>query len=246
MNSVPGDRGSALVCRRQPGPAVAAASVSLESTTRSSSETMSASAPQPPAAIELWFDFSSVYSYLSVMRIETIAQSCGVRVQWKPFLLGPIFKTFGWTTSPFLLQPQKGAYMWRDVERQCGKYGLPWRRPRDFPVRTLLATRVALLAADEPWAGRFCRRIMRMIFAEERNVDAPEAVGEALGELTADAAALLAAARLEEAKGRLREQTEAARASGVFGAPTFFVGREMFWGNDRLEDALAFATRAAG
>ena len=205
---------------------------------------MSATAQQSPAAIELWFDFASVYSYLSVMRIEALAQSSRVAVLWKPFLLGPIFKSLGWTTSPFLLQPQKGAYMWRDVERQCGKYGLAWRRPRDFPVRTLLATRVALLAADEPWIGRFCRRIMLMIFAEDRDVDVPQTVGEALGDVTPDAAGLLGAARLEETKARLRQQTEAARNLNVFGAPTFFVGAEMFWGNDRLEGALAFATRA--
>jgi 2-hydroxychromene-2-carboxylate isomerase len=205
---------------------------------------MSATAQQSPAAIELWFDFASVYSYLSVMRIEALAQSSRVAVLWKPFLLGPIFKSLGWTTSPFLLQPQKGAYMWRDVERQCGKYGLAWRRPRDFPVRTLLATRVALLAADEPWIGRFCRRIMLMIFAEDRDVDVPQTVGEALGGVTPDAAGLLGAARLEETKARLRQQTEAARSLHVFGAPTFFVGAEMFWGNDRLEDALAFAARA--
>ena len=207
---------------------------------------MSASAQQPPATIDFWFDFSSVYSYLSVMRIEALAaRSCRVGVQWKPFLLGPIFKTFGWTTSPFLLQPRKGAYMWRDVERQCGKYGLPWQRPRDFPVRTLLATRLALLAADEPWIGPFCQRIMLMIFAEGRDVNAPEVVGEALDDLAPDPAALLSAARLDETKARLRQQTEAAGALGIFGAPTFFVGTEMFWGNDRLEDALDLATRAA-
>jgi 2-hydroxychromene-2-carboxylate isomerase len=207
---------------------------------------VSASPQQPPADIDFWFDFASVYSYLSVMRVEPLAQSCRVRLHWKPFLLGPIFKSFGWTTSPFLLQPQKTAYMWRDIERLCGKYALPWRRPRDFPARTLLATRVALLAADQPWMGHFCRRIMRMIFAEDRNVDIPETVGEALAGLAPDAAELLAAARLDDTKTRLRQQTEAARTLGIFGAPTFFAGREMFWGNDRLEDALACATGAGG
>jgi 2-hydroxychromene-2-carboxylate isomerase len=207
---------------------------------------MSASAKKLPGPIEFWFDFASVYSYLSVMRIETLAQSAGVPVQWKPFLLGPIFKTLGWTTSPFLLQPQKGAYMWRDVERQCSKYGLRWRRPRDFPRRTLLATRVALLAENEPWIGEFCRRIVQMIFTEDRDVDAPEAVGEALADLPLadpppNASALLTAAQGDDAKTRLRQQTEEARTRGIFGAPTFFVGREMFWGNDRLEDALALA-----
>jgi 2-hydroxychromene-2-carboxylate isomerase len=206
------------------------------------------------APIEFWFDFSSVYSYLSAMRIETLARVSAVPVQWKPFLLGPIFKTLGWTTSPFLLQPQKGAYMWRDIERQCSKYGLGWRRPREFPRRTLLATRVALLAEDQPWIGEYCRRIMQMIFVEDRDVEAPQAVSDALNDLILassplaaappgppDVPALLAAARLDDTKTRLRQQTEAAGTRGIFGAPTFFVGREMFWGNDRLEDALALA-----
>jgi 2-hydroxychromene-2-carboxylate isomerase len=201
---------------------------------------------RPRAPIELWFDFASVYSYLSVMRIEPLAQSSGVPVLWKPFLLGPIFKSLGWSTSPFLLQPQKIAYMWCDVERQCSKYGLRWRRPHEFPRRTLLATRVALLAADQACIGRFCRRIMQMIFSEDRDVEVPEAVGAALEGLPLDATALLAAARLEPAKTRLRQQTEAARSAGIFGAPTFFVGREMFWGNDRLEDALALAAQHEG
>lgn len=202
---------------------------------------MSARAEHPPASIEFWFDFSSVYSYLSAMRIEPLARSFEVAVQWKPFLLGPIFKSLGWSTSPFLLQPQKGAYMWRDIERLCGKYGLAWQRPRDFPRRTLLATRVALLAENEPWMGEFCRRIMQMIFAADRNVETPEAVGEALDGLAHDTASLLARAPLEDTKAQLRQQTEEARIRGIFGAPTFFVGREMFWGNDRLEDAFAFA-----
>jgi 2-hydroxychromene-2-carboxylate isomerase len=194
------------------------------------------------APIEFWFDFSSVYSYLSAMRIEALARASAVPVQWKPFLLGPIFKALGWTTSPFLLQPQKGAYMWRDIERQCSKYGLAWRRPREFPSRTLLATRVALLTEARPWMGEFCRRIMQMIFVEDRDVEAPQAVSEALSDLAPpDVSALLAAAQLDATKTRLRQQTEEARTRGIFGAPTFFVGREMFWGNDRLEDALALA-----
>lgn len=206
--------------------------------------------PKPPSApVEFWFDFASVYSFLSVMRIEPLAQSCGVPVRWKPFLLGPIFKTLGWTSSPFLEQPLKVAYMWRDVERHCIKYGLRWRRPSNFPRKTLLATRVALVAAGEPWMGEFCRRIMQMIFAEDRDVEAPEAVSEALTDLplanlplvAPDASALLAAAQLDDTKARLRQQTEEARIRGIFGAPTFFVGREMFWGNDRLEDAFAVA-----
>ncbi len=96
-----------------------------------------------PATIELWFEFGSSYSYLSVMRIEQLAAGLGVTVQWRPFLLGPIFKSFGWSTSPFVVQTWKTEYVWRDMERECRKYGLAWTRPTAFPRTALLPARVA-------------------------------------------------------------------------------------------------------
>lgn len=196
--------------------------------------------------IELWFDFASPYSYLSIMRIEPLAQARGARILWRPFLLGPIFRALGWSSSPFVQQSEKGAYMWRDVDRQCRKYGLPWKRPSEFPRRGLLPTRMALLCAYEPWIGEFCRRIMRFNFVEDRPIESAQSVAEALAGLAPDACRLLAAAEAEATKLQLRNQTEAARRQGIFGAPTFCVGSELelFWGDDRLEDALAHA--AAG
>ena len=195
--------------------------------------------------IELWFDFGSNYSYLSVMRIREAAARRGVSVVWQPFLLGPIFKSFGWETSPFVLQKEKGAYMWKDMERQCRKYGLPWTRPSAFPRFALLAQRVALLGAREPWIGDFCERIMLMNFAEDRDIGSRDTVAEALERLELQSDGILAAAQSEPNKQRLRQQTEAARARGIFGAPTFFTRGEMYWGNDRLDDALAFAAGSA-
>ncbi|MDM5181206.1 DsbA family protein, partial [Massilia sp. DJPM01] len=77
--------------------------------------------PDNDPQLAFWFDFGSNYSYLSTMRIEALAAAQGVRVLWKPFLLGPVFKSFGWNTSPFVLQKEKGAYVWRDMQRQCDK-----------------------------------------------------------------------------------------------------------------------------
>ena len=74
--------------------------------------------------IEFWYEFASTYSYLSAMRVEAAAKEQGVEVQWKPFLLGPIFNSQGWNDSPFNIYPAKGAYMWRDMERQCAAYDL--------------------------------------------------------------------------------------------------------------------------
>ncbi|RUL76686.1 2-hydroxychromene-2-carboxylate isomerase [Dyella choica] len=188
--------------------------------------------------IEFWFEFGSNYSYLSLMRIEALAARHDVTIVWRPFLLAPIFKSFGWDSSPFVLQPQKGRYVWRDMARRCERYGLPWQQPTSFPRRALLPMRVALLGADQPWMAAFCKHIMQMNFAEDRDIDNVEAVTEALTALELPASALIAQAQSEENKLALRRQTEAAQARGIFGAPTFFVGDEMFWGDDRLEDAL--------
>jgi 2-hydroxychromene-2-carboxylate isomerase len=197
--------------------------------------------PGAPPTLEFWFEFGSNYSHLTVMRIEQLAREHGVAIAWKPFLLGAIFKSFGWATSPFVLQKEKGAYVWRDMERQCAKYGLPWNKPSEFPRRALLPMRVALLGADQPWIGEFSRRIMHINFVEDREIDTPEAVGQVLDELRLPTSDLLRAAQSEDNKLRLRGQTAEAGWRGVFGAPTFFAGREMYWGNDRLEDALSFA-----
>lgn len=195
--------------------------------------------------IEFWFEFGSNYSYLSVMRIEDAAARLGVKLVWKPFLLGPIFKSFGWASSPFVLQKEKGEYMWQDMARQCDKYGLPWTRPTSFPRPALLPMRVALVGAERPWMSEYCKRIMLLNFAKDHDINSPETVGEVLVQLDLPAEEIINDAQAEHNKLRLREQTEAAKAKGVFGAPTFFIRGEMFWGNDRLDDALAFAAEQA-
>ena len=192
--------------------------------------------------IEFWFEFASNYSYLSVMRIEDAAARHGVRIAWKPFLLGPIFRALGFETSPFLLQKEKGAYMWQDMARQCRKYGVRWVQPSTFPRLGVLPLRVALLGAQEPWIGAFSRRVMELNFVHDEDINNAERLAPILTELGLPAPELLEQAQAEATKTRLREQTDEARRRGIFGAPTFFVGGEMFWGNDRLDDALLFAS----
>ncbi|ALE57560.1 2-hydroxychromene-2-carboxylate isomerase [Paraburkholderia sp. RL17-368-BIF-A] len=194
----------------------------------------------PARDIEFWFDFGSNYSYLSVMRIEAEAAARGVRIHWRPFLLGPIFRALGFDNSPFVLQKEKGAYVWKDMERQCRKYGIALTRPSVFPRAALLAMRVALLGAEREWIAAYCREIMQQNFVHDRDIGSVEVVSEALVKLGLPAQQIIAEAQSDAHKLRLREQTEAAAAKGIFGAPTFFAGDEMFWGNDRLEDALDF------
>jgi 2-hydroxychromene-2-carboxylate isomerase len=196
-----------------------------------------------PATLEFWFDFGSTYSYLSMMRIEALAERHDVAIAWKPFLLGAIFKSFGWSSSPFVLQKAKGIYTWRDMARQCEKYGLPWTQPSQFPRNALLPMRVALIGAEQPWIGAFCKRLMQINFVEDRDINESAVVDVALTELGFPAQEIIVAAQSEENKRDMRRQTDEALRRGVFGAPTFFAGTEMFWGNDRLEDALLLAAK---
>lgn len=198
---------------------------------------------KPSPEMEFWFEFGSNYSYLSVMRIEDQAQKHGVRIIWKPFLLGPIFRALGFENSPFVIQEEKGTYVWQDMVRQCRKYGLRWTKPTIFPRLGVLPLRVALLGADKPWIGAFCGRVMQLNFVLDQDINQADQITPILKDLGLPAEDILKEAQAEPTKKRLREQTDQARARGIFGAPTFFVGSEMFWGNDRLDDALLFASQ---
>jgi 2-hydroxychromene-2-carboxylate isomerase len=191
----------------------------------------------PSTSIEFWFDFGSNYSYLSVMRVV----SQGIDVVWRPFLLGPIFQSFGWNNSPFVLQKEKGEYTWRDMARQCRKYGIPWQMPTEFPRLGVLPLRIMLVADGQPWAGEFARRVMLRNFHLDQEIQSNEGMRSILVDLRLPAAEILATATGDAVKATLRKQTETAKALKIFGAPTFFARGEMFWGNDRLDDALHFA-----
>lgn len=194
--------------------------------------------------LDFWFDFASTYSYPAAMRIGALARASGVSVRWRPFLLGPIFKAQGWGTSPFNLYPAKGRYMWHDLERLCAGLGLPFVRPEPFPQNSLLAARVGLIAIAEGWEEDFTRAVYRAEFGDGRDIGTAQAMTEILTLLGKDAGAVIVRAQADDNKGALRKQTEEAQRLGIFGAPSFVTGDgELFWGNDRLEAALAWTVR---
>ena len=199
----------------------------------------------PAPVLDFWFDFASTYSYPAAMRIGPLAEQAGVEVRFRPFLLGPIFKAQGWTTSPFNLYPAKGRHMWRDLERLCADLGLAVpasrsvsakqpaggprraRRPRHALGRRFLSRGLPRGIRRRP-PDRRCRGHRR----------------RACG-LQIDPRPVLAAAQSDAIKMRLRSETEAAQQLGLFGAPSFTTADgELFWGNDRLEHALRWAKRA--
>jgi 2-hydroxychromene-2-carboxylate isomerase len=194
------------------------------------------------ATLDFWFDLGSGYSYPAAMRIEAEAADADVQVRWRPFLLGPIFKALGWGSSPFVDQPVKAVYMWRDLERICAEVDLPFNRPQNFPVRSLEAARLVLVGQEEGWGTAFARAAFRAGYGEGRDIADPLVLASLLRSLDCDDASALARSNALEIKARLRERTDEAGRIGLFGAPSFVTGKgELFWGNDRLSAALRWA-----
>lgn len=192
--------------------------------------------------LDFWYEFASPYSFLSALRIEPLAEAADVVLRWRPFLLGPIFAAQGWSTSPFNIFPNKGRYMWRDTERRAKKLGLPVVQPASFPQNSLVAARIALAGRDEGWTPAFSKALFRAEFCDGRDIAEEAVLTAALKAANADPSAALAASRSAETKGRLRAESEYAKSLGIFGAPTFVTeDGELFWGDDRLEDALGWA-----
>ena len=254
------------------------------------SQSPDAKSPRPEARsghqprLQFWYDFASNYSWIAARRIQAAARDAGVALQWRPFLLGPIFAASGWNDSPFNVYPAKGAYAWRDVARLADGLGLALTRPQPFPQNSLQAARlalalpeaalpaftVALFAAEfEQGLGLSEAALRQALAAASANMESPLAAASANPELSLAAASAslepplaaasagtagapaagldLAAAGSDAVKRALRAQTEAAVAAGIFGAPAFIASDgELFWGNDRLEQALAWELGLAG
>jgi len=190
--------------------------------------------------LEFWFEFSSTYTYLTASRIERTAAARGIEIAWRPFLLGPIFRDQGWSTSPFNLYPDKGAYMWRDMEREASKLGLPTVvKPSPFPQNGLTAARIATLGQDAPWLPKFVFGAFSAQFANGQSLT-DNTLAHILDSLGCDGPDLIQLAHHDEVtKQKLRTRTEEARQHRIFGTPSFRApDGELFWGNDRLEQAI--------
>ena len=166
---------------------------------------------------------------------------------WRPLVLGPLFhKQQGMSDSPFNVVEVKGRYMWRDMERVCHGEMLPFRKPSVFPRRTLLAARLALVGAKRGWIANFSRAVYAANFGQDRDIGDPAVLSQLVAEVGGDPVPDFAEANSDEIKGQLRANVEEAEAKGLFGAPSFVIpgangGYELFWGNDRLEQAVAWA-----
>jgi 2-hydroxychromene-2-carboxylate isomerase len=192
--------------------------------------------------VELYYDFSSPNAYFAALLLPAIAQRHGARVEWRPILLGGLFKLLGGPMTPGMTTPEKSAWSLVDLQRWSAKHGIPFRFASRFPLNTTRPLRIALVAAEHGLDhAAFAQAVFRAYWAEDRDISDAAVLSEILTGLGADAAALLARTEEPAVKEALRAATDQARARGVFGVPTYFVGDELHFGKDRLdfvEDAL--------
>ena len=191
------------------------------------------------AQIDFWFTMGSTYSFLSVMRLAEVERSTGITFRWRPFHL--LVNLQEMKHVPFADKPAKSAYMWRDIERRAAMYGVPARLPAPYPAKqSVVANLVATIGMQEGWGADFVRAAYRRWFQLGQETGSEPNVSASLRDIEQDPARVLSLAGSEEVKHALALETDTARELRIFGSPTFVVGQELFWGDDRLKDAISW------
>ena len=176
--------------------------------------------------IDFYFDVSSPYTYVASKLIEEVAQRCNAKLHWKPFLLGGVFKAVGTQNAPGLA-PEKKPYMLKDLQRLAEFYKFTLNMPPDFPIRTVLAMRV-LSGIETEKVAEAAHSLFNAYWVDNLDIADPEVVTALVGQDAVEQA------EMHDIKKALFQTTEEAVTRGAFGAPTFFVGEEMFFGHDRM------------
>ncbi len=194
------------------------------------------------AQIDFWFSIGSTYSYLTVMRLSEVAQSSGIEFQWRPFNVRHVMVEQN--NIPFKDKPVKTAYMWRDIERRAHRHGLNPRIPAPYPLPgLLLANLVATLGTEEGWVEDYTRATYRRWFEKGEPAGEEPNISASLKEINRDPDLVLANAQSDRILNKLSAATDEVMHLGVFGSPSFVVEGEVFWGDDRLEDAIFWAQK---
>jgi 2-hydroxychromene-2-carboxylate isomerase len=190
--------------------------------------------------VELLFDYGSPFSYLASLQIEGFAKRNQATIVYTPILLGAVLRATG-NASPMTV-PAKGQYMAIELRRWAARYNVPFKpNPYPFMSNTLRLMRAAIAAQKLGYFPLYHRAVYRAVWAEAQDLGSEAILRRVLDNAGAPATELMAAAERQDVKDELRRNTDLAIERGVFGAPTFFVGNEMFWGNDRfdfVEEAL--------
>ena len=189
------------------------------------------------APLDFFFFLGSTYTYLAVSRADEMARRHGVSFRWRPFSVRTLM--IEQDNRPFVGKPAKPSYMWRDIERRALRHGIPFTSIPKYPVDTdELANRVATLAALEGWCPQFARAAYAAWFIGQRDPGEIGVLEDVLRQLGQNPDRVVNAANSAAMRERYAAETAAARTLGIFGSPTFVCGEELFWGDDRLEDAI--------
>ena len=190
-------------------------------------------------AIDFWFSIGSTYTYLAVSRLPAIAKATGVRFNWRPFSVRAIMREQN--NIPFAGKPVKSAYMWRDIERRAASYGLPIKVPAPYPIKEYeLVHRVATLGLAEGWGISYLQSSYRRWFVDGQEPGLEPNLGASLSDVGQDTERVVARAGGDDVLETYEAATNQARSLGIFGSPTFVAKGELFWGDDRLEDAITW------
>ena len=193
--------------------------------------------------IEFWFSIGSTYTYLSVSRLKEVERKFEVSFSWQPFSVRKIMREMDNVPFPPTKQA-KVDYMWRDIQRRARGYGFEARVPAPYPLKEFdLANRIAVLGMQEGWCSNYVQATYRRWFLEWLEPGSEPNVSESLREIGQDPERILELATGEETGEVYSCQTESAQSKGIFGSPSFIVDGELFWGDDRLEDAVSWALR---
>jgi 2-hydroxychromene-2-carboxylate isomerase len=183
--------------------------------------------------IEFYFDVGSPASYLAWTQLDALAERTGAQIELKPMLLGGVFMATG-NSSPATV-PAKGAYSRIDMQRYAQRYGVTLNQNPFFPINTLQLMRGAVACQGTEDFARYLKTVFTAMWVDELDMGQPEVVGKVLAKGGFDPAGVMAKVSDPTVKEQLKSATEEAVRRGVFGAPTFFVGDEMFFGQDRLD-----------
>lgn len=193
--------------------------------------------------IEFWFSIGSTYTYLTVMRLKKVEQEAGVSFVWQPFSVRALMQEMH--NIPFIGKPAKEKYMWRDIQRRAERYGIPVNLPIEYPLKNFdLANRIAIVAKQEGWCPEYVSSTYRLWFCDGLPAGDEANLSESLRNAGQQPDRVLELAASDSINLAYQDATSRARTLGIFGSPSFVVdGLELFWGDDRLEDAIDYSRR---
>ena len=194
--------------------------------------------------IEFWYSIGSTYTYLSTQRLGQIESQNEVKFEWMPFSVRS--RMIEMENVPFMAEKKRDKidYMWRDVQRRANFYGFDAKIPAPYPLKEFdLANKVAIMGKDQGWIKEYTVLTYKKWFLEHLEPGSEPNLSSTLEEIGLDAKNIIKQAQADDIEQKYLRNTEMAKNKGIFGSPTFIVENEVFWGDDRCEDAIKWLSK---